>query len=721
MNFTDTIQGVASVLFGRSRTKEPTPQGGISLAKRNNQAQGAWSRYMQQFEPRQVNPCLYEALRESLPILDAGINRLVTLDGILQVEGDNDKTVAIIEDWMHNVPVNDNETGLQAFYTSQGGELYEQGLSIGEAVMDERGRDVIGLRVADSKGIHFKREGDTLRTYYRDPSQPCWQGGDSKPLDALMRINHGHTHASLTDLGFVDITDAHLIHAVNHPEADNPYGTSMLRSLEFVSKVLLTIQNAQSNVWERFGDPVFNVYYKSENRKVGFDEAKKRSAEFATALGAALDARRRGESIDLSTAATHDDELTVSIIGANGEVLSIAEPAKHLLEQVVSKFGLPAWMLGLPWSTTGIGEQQSIIVLQESQTRWVRREPGLRQLIERMLRARGIRWKRNDWKLTQRLPNLMDEQKKAQAEFMRAQAQLVLGQSGQSGQARAEPVEGQSPNLQGIDNNLRASTPAHLKNAHPESVESKAWPHIKSSDEGEPWADPNPELPKAEAAAIAAASKAWEASKSRTLNLLNLQGDAFTFEISVMPQLQAELQKIIQEMGGENGIITTLALNTFIAGYQAVIDEYNNGQAITGIMDGARAHYTQHGMNMVRNTAARAYQSRIIGELAAGTYDGMNPVNVAEALKGRFNAGHYDWERLARSEMAAAHGKGKLDTMRAQGFTHFAYQTANDSKVSHICRSHQAGNPYPLTENAYPSPMTDSHPNCRCTVRPVEP
>jgi len=122
------------------------------------------------FVPRQVNPYFYEALRESIGMIDGGINTLVTLDGIVRVRGKNERLVKLIRTGlMQKIPVNDNETGLQAFYASQGNEIYEQGFSVGEVVMDAKGRELIGLRVADSKGIGFARENGTLRTYYRPP------------------------------------------------------------------------------------------------------------------------------------------------------------------------------------------------------------------------------------------------------------------------------------------------------------------------------------------------------------------------------------------------------------------------------------------------------------------------------------------------------------------------------------------------------------------------
>ena len=70
-------------------------------------------------------------------------------------------------------------------------------------------------------------------------------------------------------------------------------------------------------------------------------------------------------------------------------------------------------------------------------------------------RSRGRTWKPGDWELTQTLPNLMDEAKRAQADFLRAQTALMLNQSGQ---AEVEPG-------QGIDNGLRSALRDFLSKA----------------------------------------------------------------------------------------------------------------------------------------------------------------------------------------------------------------------------------------------------------------
>lgn len=396
---------------------------------------GPFDQTLQSFKAREVNPWYYEAMREALAPIDSGIGTLVTLDGIVRVEGAGDKVVRMIADeFMPNIPVNDLETGFQAFYSSQGNELYEQGLGIGEMCMDESGRELVGLRVADSKGIYFRRGADLrLETWYRPPASNCYARRDGTDnVETLLR-NRVQTATSEILLGsaYAQLDPRQLVYSLNAPEADKPYGVSTLRSLEFVTKIILQIQNATSQTWGRFGDPVFSITYKTKNRsgqQVDLDQRRNRiAADFA----AALTAKRKGNSVDFVQAIGADDELTISVIGHDGQVLEMEMPARHMLEMVVSKFKLAAWMLGFQWSTSErLAEQQSELALHESRVRWERRLPGLTRVVETWLRGRRATWKAGDWRLVQEVPNLRDLLKRAQAEFLAAQTRLMLQNGG---------------------------------------------------------------------------------------------------------------------------------------------------------------------------------------------------------------------------------------------------------------------------------------------------
>ena len=694
------------------RRKEAPTGGNINAAIRDAESMGAWSGILGKWQPRSRSPYLLEALREALPILDGGINRLVTLDGILAVEGGNDKLVQEIEEWMRNVPVNDLETGYQAFYSSHSAEHYEQGVGVGEMVYDARGREVVGLRVADSKGVVFARHDGLLRTYYRPPDaerdlRPDGLGTVEQLLRGSVR---GDFRSGMHALGYVELNPQQLVYALHKPEADNPYGTSILRSLPFVAQILLKMENATGRVWTRFGDPIFRVHYGTKNRQITGDEALRRANKIKADLATGLLAKERGNSMDLATAAAADDTIEISVVGADGEELEIEQPARHLLEQVVAGFGLPPWMLGITWSqAAGIGEQQSVVVLQESETRFAVRKPQLQRPIEAMLRARGRTWKPGDWELVQVLPNLMDVQKRAQAGFLQAQTALMLGNSGQA----VVP-----PTPRGIDNNLRTA-----RRHRP----SKAKAAGESDEEGEPWAESDPALPTIEADTQAALLLEWSRLEVDALAALGLSppgdepfamhGDQVVALLSLGEARIAPMAADLLEGqldAWDRGVRNAAADLPPVKSAKGLLDEPAVAEAVARMRERVRAELARTGLQLVRDGIARTYRDRIVAALSSGEFDGWNPVNVAEELQRRFDGGDYNWERLARSEIAMAQSDGKLDLYHEQVITLVDYVTVGDSLVSPVCRELADAGPYTLDKA--PVPVRDSHPNCRCTL-----
>jgi hypothetical protein len=431
-------------LSGGGGTKFTSGGGTIRAAEREVQAMGPWSGALGQFQARTVNPHLYEALREALPPLDGGIEALVALDGIVRVGGSNKRLVADVRAFIESVAVNDAQFGLQAVYSGMGNEQYEQGFAVSEWTPSKDGRDIAGIRIADSKGVHFLRDTAGMRVFYRPPGAPA--GGRRDGTDQVERILRGTAAASRVDSqwllghGFAELDTRRLIYSVHAPEADNPYGTSKLRSVEFVSQIILAIQNATDQTWRRFGDPVFDVLYKTKNRSAS-DPTKleERKRTIAANLAAALEAKRKGNSADFVNAIGADDDLTVRVLGASEQVLQIEMPARHLLEQVLAKFRIASWVLGYTWNASDrSADGQAEMMLMDGKNRWEARRPYLQRLVETWLRLRGKTWSAGDWFLEQEVPSLRDMLKTAQADFLRAQTVLMLSGAGTPGSA-AEP------------------------------------------------------------------------------------------------------------------------------------------------------------------------------------------------------------------------------------------------------------------------------------------
>lgn len=716
------------------------------------QAQGPWTDAMG-FVAREVNPHLYEAVREAIPIIDAAVSKTVTLDGILRIEAEGDRVQNAIQDWMDNVQVNDLKHGFQSYYAIQGNELYEQGYCIGEPVLSAGAKDLERLWVADSKGVYFRRNGKVLETWYRVPAAKRNTRKDgTEQIERLLRNSWATvTPGLLRDNGYRLIKSETLDYVAIDNEADNPYGVSKIRSLEFVSQTLATMFNAQKQVWTRFGDPAFSLTYK---RKKGFTTDDPSGAKYRTALAdnlaTVLKGKAEGKSMDFVNAIQANDDLLLEVIGAGGEVLEIETPAKFVLEQVVSKFGIPSWMLGPVWGTSErLADRQIDMMIQDAKTRFEDRRLGLSRIVAMAMQARGVTWKQGDWKLVQELPNLKDELAMAQANFMNAQAEMVRG-------GRVPEEGGNSPKLarissqgkillptdpdsvfESIDVNPQKNITINLdSDANPvteEWVKNKLIPALNeygcgcsvenngvSGHKGEAYVEDADALMRLESRAARGMLKAWADLFDDTLDALGLDkpksakapDPVWVFGDEMLAMLEGLRDDFIASVGHRDA---PLAASTYDAWLRGVVAEAAalDAEAIeAAARETYRTAMAEGGLAQVTDTTVRIYADDIIKELADGAYDGLNPKDVARALRKRFDAHDYDWERLAQSEIATANSQGKMDQYSDMDIEMYGWKRAGGACP--VCIGLEQGGPYVVGKG--PLPSADSHPWCRCTV-----
>lgn len=703
---------------------------GSSALVRAGLTLGPFQQVLGGFIPREVNPWFYEALREALGILDGGLNRLVTMDGILAVEGGNDKLTQIIQnELLANMPVGDQQTGLQAFYAGMGSEQYEQGFSVGEMIYDRRGRQLIGLRVADSKGIIYNRDPDSgqLQTWYLPPVPKLYGRRDgSDAIETVLRNGHRPVNATiLQGQGYTLLDPARIVYSACNPENDSPYGVSMMRGIEFVSQILVKMHNATGHTWDRFGDPIFHIAYKTKNRAIKDVALEARRKKLADDLAAAVNAKRLGNSADFTTAVAADDDVTVTIVGGDGQTLEIEMPAAQMMTQVLAKLGLPAWMMGVPGGTAErMSDNQGEVVLQESMTRFEARKPALTALVENCLRSRGYAWKQGDWNLVQHLPNITDQLKRAQAAFLTAQTQLMLSNAG------ATP-----PDPNNLDS-APSGTPAKqatlqlfedpiTRMALQGTLRSARHAHVHKAA-GETWAIDDPALPKLQKQGTAALQSAWKQLATATLRALQLPvtkaAGAFVFDPVTMLQQLLKLQDdfILKNSGSDSEFVASV--------YNAWLRGLVNAKADDGLTD--EEHIAQiveqqhtlqaqalesHLHDSLKKTTVRVYEDDILQAIRQGLYDGTDPDEVAAQLRAKFDSHDYDWERLVGSEMVLAHAQGQLASMAQNGSTKYDWVDTPDACP--ICRKLAAEGPYVV--GAGPLPVKDSHPGCYCVIASV--
>ncbi|MCP4259100.1 MAG: hypothetical protein GY774_16565 [Planctomycetes bacterium] len=627
-----------------------------------NDGQGIYTKYFKSYVPRKVEADFYEFLREAIPIIDAAIQRLTELDGHLIVTGDSDALTKEIEEWMDNITVNDIQKGILAFDQNHTSEAHEQGFSISEFVANKKRNDIVGLRVADSKFIKFRRISTGLEISQK--------GNDDNDYRVLKPEN--------------------LMYFSINNENQNPYGTALMRSCEFVSKIIATIQNTTLNLFERFGDPAYKLIYKT-SKKDGKDHTA-RVTEMKTDLTTAITAKRAGKSADFVYAIDKDSSIDISVLGAdNKQVLEFKEPMRSATEYIVAKTGIAPWMLGLHWSTTArLSDAEANMILAAVATRQAAKKPLYVNLIRNLLLLRGRTWKPGDWNLEWAQINLHDIVKQAQAKFLTAQAEMMQPEKSDK-----------SANSKG------AKSPAHTccsKHATPASKLRAPSSELYEKELSRPT--PWPELDEVEDNYEKELKYDWSVLTEQIFTFLNLPVDELVTLPKPTPreeQLTNPQSEIRNPKSKAPGDIPEIEAFTFSAEQQAAImkeletfkgkydwkdtdsavrwyygQSYSLGllqaanligkdRPILDIIKNSETYdkLSKEGFKLVKDNATKDMVNKIIPEMEAQALAGANPRHVAARLKSKFEDSNSDWERLARTEMSVAAERAKLDEWKA--------------------------------------------------------
>jgi len=679
---------------------------------RPNDGQGPYTRYFQNFIPRKVEASFYEFLREAIPVIDAAINRLVSLDGHIEVEGENEALVDEIKEWIYNVPVNDVQKGLHAFHQNFTNEAFEQGFAIGEFVSSKKRDDIVGLRVADSKWIKFKRTEAGIDIYQKSDN------------DLQERV----------------LDPSNLLYFSINNENQNPYGTPLMRSCEFVSQILVTMQNSLKNVWERFGDPSFSIIYKT-SKKDGVDLVSRRQTiedEFNTAIRA----KREGKSADFIRAIDQNSDIAISIIGAANQLLEFEIPARHLLEQVIAKSGIPSWMLGMHWSTTErLSDVEAEMLLADVNTRQSAKMPIFYNIVRNLLLLRGRTWKKGDWSLQWAQVNLRDILKQAQARFMNAQADMY---DVQNAVTTGKSIK-QGSRIQGFkDSSEKIECSCHsLDPSAPRPLES-----FKELNRPTPW----PELDKVETDYENELKYEWNELKEKIVLILKLNDikflsfrlgrnpsdpekldpsthrplesskeipsfDTFTFTEEQRAQILQALRNNISifDLKSDDSPVKWYYGQAYSLGLIQAVKLIGKERPILDIIKNREIYDTlcKNGFQLVKDNANDFMIKDILPTIEAHVIAGSNPRQVAGVLDKLFAGKNSDWERLARTEMSSAAEQAKLDEWAEWGIKKVRFVPAPDGCP--ICFS-LAGE---YTSGQCPIPGTGTHPRCRCSIVPA--
>ena len=295
---------------------------------------------------------LYASLRESVPLIDAAIGKLVRLTGSFRIASDSAECERTAADFIRRVRVGGSGEGLQAFVYDYLDSLLTYGEAVGEMIPAYDGSGIAALYHARLDDVEIRADGSPL------------------DLTVFRREAGGSVPVKYPQLVLVSLL---------RQKAGTVRGTSLLSGLPFVSAIWMRIFQSLKNNWERAGDIRFAVTYKPEGGVFCEENAKLIADEWRKAM--------RSDSVcDFVSVG----DVSVKVIGAENQMPDCAVPLRAVLEQIVAKLGIPPFLLGLSWSSTErMSEQQSDILTSELEYYRAALEPVIYRIVRTHLLLSG--------------------------------------------------------------------------------------------------------------------------------------------------------------------------------------------------------------------------------------------------------------------------------------------------------------------------------------------
>lgn len=333
---------------------------------------------------------LYEQLRENVPIIDAAMLKLVRLTSGFTVKVDGGGQ-ALLDRFLIDVP-SSSGIGLQNFMSSYLEALLTYGNAIAEMVIDRNGQ-FRGLYQADLQNLTIKPDRSRLKAVvYRDCGAGQYQKIPNQEVLLFTPLN---------------------------PKVGELTGDSILRSLPFVTDILWKIFHSLGQNFDRVGNLRYAITYKPGSEMNDRALAKERVQQIATQWADGMEAQSHGQIKDFVTVG----DVSIKVIGADNQLIDTEIPVRQMLEQIISKLGIPPFLLGLSWSTTErMSQQQTDMLITELNHYRRILTPVILKICRTYLKLNGIdREPTVEWDNI----NLQDMYETAQARYYNAQADEI--------------------------------------------------------------------------------------------------------------------------------------------------------------------------------------------------------------------------------------------------------------------------------------------------------
>lgn len=333
---------------------------------------------------------VYESIREAIPVVDSAICKIVRLIGGFHISCEDPYLDEKVKTYLKDIKVGPCLRGIDSFLAVYLDQMLTYGTAIGEIITDADGCPA-ALYNANLKDVE-------LRAGKNGMDLEIWAFGENSTIAPVPHPEN-------------------LIVGMLNPSPGKLCGNSLLKGLPFVSSILLKIFQTIGTNWERMGNLRFAVTYRPDSNSYDPVSAGDRAADIAREWSKAMS--DDGSVRDFVGVG----DIDIKVIGADNQILDSSVPVRQMMEQIVSKTGLPPFLLGLSWSSTErMSSQQADMLTSELETYRKILEGAIRKIVGRFLAHHGCF---EGFEIIWDDINLQDETELARARLLRSQAKQI--------------------------------------------------------------------------------------------------------------------------------------------------------------------------------------------------------------------------------------------------------------------------------------------------------
>lgn len=334
----------------------------------------------------------YKTIRNSIPIVDAAISKIIRLIGGFKIDTSNPIISKQVNNFLDNVIIIGNGNGINNFITCYLDSLLTYGNAIGEIVLNSNNSDILALFNANVTQIQVKRSSNSIATEF-------WLNANSLSPQKIK-------------------CPQLLLFSALNPSAGEVNGNSLIKGLQLVGNILMKIYTAIGSNFDRIGNVRFAVNYKPDP-SVEIDSVQEIAQNIATQWEKTMQTPSDGNIRDFVAIG----DMEIKVIGADNSAIDTSAPVRQMLEQIVAKLSIPPFLLGLNWSTTErMSKQQCEILISEIQSYRRILSPIISKIVKLWLRLHDLE---SDFSIVWEKINLQDEVSQARAQLMFTQAKRL--------------------------------------------------------------------------------------------------------------------------------------------------------------------------------------------------------------------------------------------------------------------------------------------------------